>query len=101
MPEVFDLVQERLKKQFPYQAKLRDGSIFSNKLICGDCEDFWSTRSDITERYNVWYYNQKYSGLEKCPSPILREVKIERAFEMLLAEIGQDISHCRTMEETC
>ena len=93
-PEVFDLVQERLKKQSSYRTRLRDGSIFSNKLICGDCGGFyghkvWHNRAN-TERYNVWYCNQKYSGLEKCQSPVLREVQIERAFEMLLAKIGQE-----------
>ena len=93
-PEVFDLVQKRLKKQSLYRTKLRDDSIFSNKLICGDCGGFyghkvWHNRAN-TERYNVWYCNQKYSGLEKCQSPVLREVQIKKAFEILLAKIGQD-----------
>ena len=30
------------------------------------------------------------SGLEKCQSPVLREVQIKKAFEILLAKIGQD-----------
>ena len=96
-PEVFDLVQKRLKKQSPYRAKLRDGSIFSNKLICGDCGGFyghkvWHNRAN-TERYNVWYCNQKYSGPEKCNSSVVREGQIQRAFELALMKLGHDNPH--------
>ena len=96
-PEIFNLVQDRLKKQSSHRRKMRDNSIFSNKLMCGDCGGFyghkvWHNRTN-TERYSVWYCNQKYSGPEKCNSSVVREGQIQRAFELALMKLGHDNPH--------
>ena len=92
-PVVFDEVQERLRKRSTYRAKIRDDSPFSNKLICGDCGGFyghkvWHNRNN-TERYDVWYCNQKYGHGEKCQSPVAREKQLWEAFRTVLKKKGE------------
>lgn len=92
-PSVFDRAQERLRKRSAYRAKIRDDSPFSNRLICGDCGGFyghkvWHNHTN-TERYDVWYCNQKYSHAEKCQSPVIREEQIWEAFKTVLAKAGE------------
>ena len=97
-PELFDKVQEIIAKRRPHKAKLRDSSPFCNKLVCGDCGGFyghkvWHNHAN-TERYDIWYCNQKYGKGEKCQTPVLRESEIKSAFERLLQDIGeQDASY--------
>lgn len=91
-PEIFDLVQEKLARRSQYRNKLRDNHPFSNKLICGDCGGFfghkvWHNHAN-TERYDVWYCNQKYNNTVKCQTPVLKQNEIIVAFEKVLAKIG-------------
>lgn len=93
-PESFDKVQQELKKRSAYRTKLRDSSPFSNKLICGDCGEFyghkvWHNYAN-TERYDVWYCNHKYRG-RKCQSPVLRTDEVKSAFEAALKQIGKEL----------
>lgn len=88
-PETFELVQQKLKDQVAYRAKIRDGSPLSNKIICGDCGEFyghkvWHNRKN-TERYDIWYCNHKYKGDKKCETPFLREDEIWAAFEKAIS----------------
>lgn len=92
-PEVFDMVQEKLAKQAPYRAKIRDNSIFSNKILCPDCGGFcghkvWHNYAN-TERYDVWYCNHKYNKSKRCQSPVVRESQIKAAFEQLLIRLDK------------
>lgn len=92
-PTVFERVQELLRKRNVYRAKIRDNSPFANKLICGDCGGFyghkvWHNRGN-TERYNVWYCNQKYSHAERCQSPVIHEEQIWEAFKVVLIKEGE------------
>lgn len=97
-PEVFELVQEKIEKQSGYRAKIRDNSPFSNKLICADCGGFyghkvWHNHAN-TERYDVWYCNQKYTNAVKCQSPVLKQSEIKKAFEkVLLKTNSSDIQY--------
>jgi len=90
-PDVFDLVQDKIEKQSGYRAKIRDNSPFSNKLICADCGGFyghkvWHNHAN-TERYDVWYCNQKYTNPVKCQTSILKQDEIKKAFEKVLSKV--------------
>ena len=95
-PEIFNQVQERLKKRRQYRSKIRDNSPFSNKLICGDCGNFYGHKVwhnlKNTERYDVWYCNKKYANDKKCQSPVIREEEIKSVFESVMKKQGKAIS---------
>jgi len=85
IPEVFDRVQEKLKEHCANRAKIRSSHPFANRLICGECGEFygrkvWHNRRN-TERYDVWYCNHKYKQVKPCQTPFLREEEIKAAFE--------------------
>ena len=89
-PEVFERVQRRIAERNIYRAKNRDVSSLSNKLICADCGGFyghkvWHNYSN-TERYDVWYCNQKYTNEQKCQTPVLRQSELE---EVLIAALDK------------
>lgn len=95
-PEVFDRVQEEIARRYPNRHKLRTKSPFSCKLVCEDCGGYfghkvWHNHAN-TERYDVWYCNQRYGGDEKCQTPTLKESEIKHAFERLLRELHYDIT---------
>lgn len=92
-PDTFDRVQELLAKRRPYRARLRDNSPFCNKLICADCGGFyghkvWHNHGN-TERYDIWYCNQRYADGKICETPFLHEVEIRLAFERILEIRGE------------
>ena len=86
-PEVFDRVQELLKKNQKRRPRTYKDYPFSGKIICGDCgslygRDVWRVRS-TGERYPIWYCNHKYDGDEVCQTGSLREETIKAAFEAM------------------
>lgn len=89
-PEVFDTVQEKLKRHCANRSKIRSSHPFANQIICGDCGAFyghkvWHNRSN-TERYDVWYCNHRYRQGETCQTPFLREDEIKAAFSAALSK---------------
>ena len=93
-PEIFKRVQDKLKAQTSYRQKIRGNSPLSNTIICGVCGGFyghkvWHNHAN-TERYDVWYCNAKYDGVDKCPSPVLREDEIKVAIEVVLRQLGKE-----------
>ncbi|MGH2186184.1 zinc ribbon domain-containing protein, partial [Enterococcus faecalis] len=58
-------------------------SIFSSKLICGDCGNFYGSKvwhSNTKYRRTVWRCNHKYGNDEKCQTPHLTEDEIKEIF---------------------
>ena len=61
----------------------RSTSIFSSKLICGDCGNFYGSKvwhSNTKYRRTVWRCNHKYGNDEKCQTPHLTEDEIKEIF---------------------
>ena len=90
-PEIFDKVQDMLGERSQYRHRFRTNSPFSCRLICEDCGGFfghkvWHNHAN-TERYDVWYCNQRYTGDKKCATPTLREDVIKTAFEKVLRKL--------------
>ena len=91
--EDFDKVQELLEKQAPYAKKKRDTSPYCNKLICGECGEFyghkvWRNYHHV-ERNDIWYCNARYKGTV-CKTPVIEEAKLDEAFAKLSEELGID-----------
>ena len=90
-PEVFDRVQEKLAQYAANRKHNHSSSPFANRLICGDCGEFYGHKvwhnNDNTKRYDVWYCNHRYNGCEKCQTPVLKETDIKVAFVAALKMI--------------
>ncbi len=93
-PDIFERVQQKLAEQKAYRQKIRGNSPLSNKIICGCCGAFyghkvWHNRAN-TEKYDVWYCNERYKGDTQCQTPTLREDEIKAAFAEALAKTKQE-----------
>ncbi len=82
-PEIFEQVQQIMaeRKQNPQQGS--SVSIFSGKVICGDCGGFYGSKvwhSKDKYRRVIWRCNRKYSGDCKCGTPYLTEEQIIEKF---------------------
>lgn len=91
-PETFDRVQEMLAENTDRRRKRRNDHPFSCRLVCGDCGGYfghkvWHNHAN-TERYDVWYCNQRYDGDKKCGTPTLYENEIKEAFKKVLRKLG-------------
>ena len=91
-PEVFDLVQEKLKEYEQQTNRVQHYSPFASKIICGDCGSFYGrkvkyNRGNKKQRI-VWYCNHKYNHDKKCLTPTIREAQIKAVFEMVLSKLG-------------
>lgn len=91
-PEVFDLVQEKLREQGKQSHKIQNYSPFASKLICGDCGGFYGRKTRYYQNgkpsRTSWYCNQKYNNEVKCNTPTLNEAQIKATFEIVLAKLG-------------
>lgn len=81
-------------------------SIFSSRLICGDCgEAFGSKVWNSTDKYRrtVWQCNGKYKGEHRCTTPHLDEEYLKaafvRAFNSLIRNKAELIQNCRLVME--
>jgi hypothetical protein len=83
-PETFELVQAEIKKRKGLGKHQSGLHCFSGKIICGACSQFYGSKvwhsTSAKYRRVVWQCNNKYSGEEKCGTPHLYDVDIQRAF---------------------
>ena len=100
-PEIYDLVQDELKKR--EQAKVNHScrSIFSSKIICGECGGFYGPKVwHSTDKYRktIWQCNNKFKNKEKCKTPHLTEEQIKeefiRVFNNLISNKDEIIEDC-------
>lgn len=84
-PELYELVQKELAKNAVYGTGRSNASLFSGKIICGECGDVFVQRTwhskDIYKK-KVWQCSGKYKerGTQKCKTPHLTDEQIENAF---------------------
>ena len=100
-PEIYDLVQDELKKR--EQAKVNHScrSIFSSKIICGECGGFYGSKVwHSTDKYRktIWQCNNKFKNKEKCKTPHLTEEQIKeefvKEFNRLIVNKDEIIKEC-------
>lgn len=81
-PEVFDIVQHELQKR-KATGYTSSTSCFSNKIICGQCGNFYGSKVwHSTSKYcrTIWQCNYKFKNQEKCRTPHLDEGTLKQAF---------------------
>ena len=77
------MVQKQMALRTKGNNRRRSTSIFSSKLICGDCGNFYGSKvwhSNTKYRRTVWRCNHKYGNDEKCQTPHLTENEIKEIF---------------------
>ena len=81
-------------------------SIFSSKLICADCGDYYGLKvwhSTDAYRKEVWRCNHKFDGDKKCSTPHLITEQIQSLFLQAYNELMQDrtqvIADCAVMRD--
>ena len=82
-PEEFDLVQEEFVKRMNTGKQYSSTSIFSSKIICGDCGSYFSAKvwhSNSKYRRVIYQCNSKFKGEHFCTMPHLYEPEIQQKF---------------------
>ena len=81
-PEVFDEVQQELKRRREARYVGRSGC-FSSKIICGECGSYYGRKvwhSNDKYRTVIWRCQHKYDNGEPCKTPHVTEDQIKAAF---------------------
>jgi len=81
-PEVFDEVQQELKRRREVRYIGRSGC-FSSKIICGECGSYYGRKvwhSNDKYRTVIWRCQHKYDNGEPCKTPHVTEDQIKAAF---------------------
>lgn len=104
-PLLFDRVQEELARRKALGRSYSGKSIFSSRLICGDCGHYLGSKVwNSTNKYRraIWQCNYKFKGECKCGTPHLTEDTIKAKFlevySQLLPERERLIEDCRVMQ---
>jgi len=84
-PEVFDLVQDELRRNLATGSSRSGGYCFSCMVVCGECGGFFGSKVwHSTSKYKrtIWRCNHKYEkkGNVGCHTPHLTESQIGWAF---------------------
>ncbi|MDD3401718.1 MAG: zinc ribbon domain-containing protein [Eubacteriales bacterium] len=83
------------------------GSVFSSKIVCGDCGGYYGPKvwnSNRPNRKIIWRCNDKYKHELHCQTPHITEEEIRvqfvEAFNRLLGMKEQVIADCRLARES-
>ena len=106
-PQLWELTQIEMARRKAIGRNYSGNSIFSARLICGDCGCFygpryWNTRSE--NRRVVWRCAKKYGQGNDCGSPIVTENELKMKFVEALNEIVDDremvLERCRSLYDS-
>ena len=87
--ETFDAVQQVLENK----GKKSSTTIFSSKLICGDCGHYFGSKVwHSTSKYRrvIYRCNEKYNGESRCSTPHVTEDEVKRWF---VSAVNQTLSN--------
>ena len=104
-PALFERVQEELARRKALGRSYSGKSIFSSRLICGDCGHYLGSKVwNSTSKYRrvIWQCNNKFKGECKCCTPHLTEeiikAKFLEAYNQLLPNRDRLIEDCRLIQ---
>ena len=81
--DVFDMIQEEMKRRKTMKNRHSSAGIFSSKIICGECgSSFGSKVWHSTSKYRrvIFQCNNKFKGADKCKTPHITEDDIKKLF---------------------
>ncbi len=106
-PDEWEIVQREFTRRKAMGRKYSGGSIFSTRLVCGDCGSFYGSKVwNSTSKYRrvIWQCNSKFNGEHKCGTPHFDEETIKErfvaAFNSILDNKGSILEDCRLMQTT-
>jgi len=106
-PDEWEKVQKELVRRKSTGRSYSGNSIFSSKVICGDCGSFYGSKvwNSTNEKYKrtIWQCNNKFKNEEKCHTPHLNEEDIKtafvKAFNILFTNIDEIIKNCNMIAD--
>ena len=87
------MAQQELEARRKETRQHSSKSIFTSKLVCGDCGCFYGSKVwHSTDKYRsvVWQCNNKFKAEEKCSTPHLKEDVIKEVFIKALNKLVTD-----------
>lgn len=82
-PEKFNMVQEEMQRRKEAGNKAQCVSIFSARIVCGDCGGFYGRKIWHAGTPNAswhWHCNNKFQKRKYCTTPTLKESGLEECF---------------------
>lgn len=103
-PTDWDMVQAEIDRRKTLGRAYSGNSIFSSKLVCGDCGGFFGQKvwhSTDAYRKVIWRCNSKFKGEKKCGTPHLDTETIQQKFLLAYNQLMQNrdgvIADCTQM----
>lgn len=82
-PETYQMVQEEMRRRKAAGSNMRCVSIFSSRVICGDCGGYYGRKiwhSNTKHASWHWHCNAKFQKRKYCETPTLKEESLEETF---------------------
>lgn len=82
-PVKFRMVQEEMERRKKAGGKAQSVSVFSGRIVCGDCGGFygrkiWHSNTENTSWH--WHCNNKFLKRKYCNTPTLKEESLQETF---------------------
>ena len=101
------MVQIELTRRKNLGKKYSCGSVFSSKIVCGECGEFYGSKvwhSNSKYKRTIWQCNAKFKGDKKCSTMHLNEddIKAEfiKEFNSLFNNKDEILENCRLIQAT-
>lgn len=82
-PEKYQMVQEEIRRKKDAGGNARSISVFSGRVICGDCGGFYGRKvwhANTPHASMHWHCNNKFQKRQHCTTPTLSETDLQDAF---------------------
>ena len=82
-PEKFRMVQEEMDRRKKAGGKVQSVSVFSGRIVCGDCDGFYGRKIWHSNTGNAswhWHCNNKFLKRKYCETPTLKEESLQETF---------------------
>ncbi len=82
-PEKFRMVQEEMDRRKKAGGKAQSVSVFSGRIVCGDCGGFYGRKTWHSNTGNAswhWHCNNKFLKRKYCETPTLKEESLQETF---------------------